>query len=77
MQNPDIVLTAEQICEHAWGAAGNYSRGVAHPIYLLRKAIEPNPANPMYIKTMIRVGYYFAAHNDETCDICDNSVRTV
>ena len=67
IQNPDIVLTAEQICDHAWGVVGNYNRGISHPIYLLRKAIEPDPANPVYIKTMNRVGYYFAANHDETC----------
>lgn len=77
MQNPDIVLTAEQICEHAWGVAGNYNRGISHPIYLLRQAIEPDPAKPIYIKTMYRLGYYFTAHKGETCDICDSSVSVV
>lgn len=67
MRNPGIVLTADQICEHAWGVIGNYNRGISHPIYLLRKAIEPDLTNPIYIKTMKRVGYYFAAHNDEIC----------
>ena len=67
IQNPGIVLTAEQICDHAWRVVGNYNRGISHPIYLLRKAIEPDPANPIYIKTMNRVGYYFAANHDETC----------
>lgn len=77
MPNPNIVLSAEQICEHAWGMPDSYSHGIAHPIYLLRKAIEPDPANPIHIKNMKRVGYYFAAHNDKTCDNCDNSVRIV
>ena len=77
MQNPNIVLTAEQICEHAWGVAGNYNQGISHPIYLLRKSIEPNPAHPIYIKTMYRVGYYFSTHTVETCDICENSVSAV
>lgn len=70
MQNPNIVLTAEQICENAWGVVGSYGRGISHPIRLLRQAIEANPANPIYIKTMRCVGYYFSSHNDETCDIC-------
>ena len=52
------------------GGAGNYEHGISHPIRLLRKAIEADPANPIYIKTMRRVGYYFSKHNDETCDIC-------
>lgn len=70
MQNPNVVLTAEQICEHAWGVDGNYSRGISQPIHLLRQAIEPDPANPIYIKTLHRVGYYFTANNVEICDIC-------
>lgn len=61
MQNPGSVLTAEQICEHAWGVAGSYNHGISHPIYLLRHAIEPDPANPIYIKTKYRVGYSFMA----------------
>lgn len=70
MQNPNVVLTAEQICEHAWGLENGYNDGISHPIHLLRQSIEPNPREPIYIKTMNRVGYYFTAHNDETCDMC-------
>lgn len=70
MQNPNMVLTAEQKCEHAWGLDGGYNYGISHPIHLLRQPIEPNPKEPIYIKTMNRVGYYFTIHNDETCDMC-------
>lgn len=69
MQNPDIVVTAEEICENAWGVVGNYDRGISHPIRLLRQVIEPDPLNPIYIKTMRRVGYYFNTKYAETCDI--------
>ena len=70
MRNPNIVLTSEQICEHAWGMEGSYNQGVSHPVRLLRQAIEPNPLNPIYIKTVHRVGYRFTAYNSETCDMC-------
>lgn len=70
VQNPDIVLTAEQICEHAWGMEGSYNRGISQPVRLLRQAIEPDPDNPIYIKTVRRVGYRYTAHYDETCDEC-------
>ena len=70
MQNPDIVLTAEEICENAWGVVGNYGRGISHPIRILRQAIEADPSNPIYIKTKHRVGYYLSAQKVETCDIC-------
>lgn len=70
MRNPQITLTSEQICEHAWGMAEGYNRGIAHPIRILRHAIEPDPVNPIYIETVYRVGYRFTAHNSETCDKC-------
>lgn len=70
MRNPGVVLTAEQICESAWGMEGSYNRGISQPIRLLRQAIEPNPDKPIYIETVRRVGYRFTAHNSETCDEC-------
>lgn len=70
MRNPHITLTAEQICEKAWGMAGGYNRGISHPIRVLRQAIEPDPENPIYIETVYRVGYRFTAHKSETCDKC-------
>ena len=70
MRNPHITLTSEQICEKAWGMEGSYSRGVSHPIRVLRTAIEPDPENPIYIETVYRVGYRFTAHKSETCDKC-------
>ena len=70
MRNPGIVLTTEQICEHAWGMEGGYNQGVAHPVRLLRLAIEPDPKHPVYIETVPRVGYRFTAHRGETCESC-------
>lgn len=74
MRNPKIVLTSEQICEHAWEMEGSYNRGVSGPVALLRKAIEPDITNPRYIETIPRVGYRFTAYRDETCDDCSSSV---
>lgn len=68
MRNPGIVLNAEQICDHAWGMEGSYHKGVSGPVALLRQAIEPTPAKPIYIETMHHVGYRFTAHKSETCD---------
>lgn len=77
MENPDVILSPEQICEHAWGVEGIYHRGVAQAIYLLRKAIEPDPKNPIYIKTVRRIGYQFIANKVKTCDKCDSSASIV
>ena len=60
MRNPNIVLTAGQICEHAWGM--EYTQPVDRAIHELRKQIEPDPAQPRYIKTVYRVGYRFTAY---------------
>ena len=63
MRNPDIVLTAGQICEHAWGM--EYTQPVDRAIHELRKQIEPDPACPRYVKTVYRVGYRFTAYRSE------------
>lgn len=69
MRNPGIVLTAEQICEKAWGIDGAYDHGIAQPIRMLRQAIEPDPKKPFYIETVRQVGYRYTAKCVETCDI--------
>lgn len=74
MNNPKIILSAEQICDHAWGNEGSYANGVSGPIAILRKAIEPDPSHPVYIKTAKTAGYYFTSYNSETCDICSDFV---
>ena len=66
MRNPNIVLTAEMICERAWGH--DDGRDVGKAIYNLRQKIEPDPANPIYFLTEYRVGYRFTAYCSETCD---------
>ncbi len=66
MRNQNIVLTPEQICEHAWGM--DYTQSVCQSIHDLRKQIEPNIGQSCYIKTVYRVGYQFTAHYRETCD---------
>lgn len=68
MQNPGIVLTSEQICSHAWGRDGGYEHSVGQAVSDLRKQIEPNPNDPIYILTVYRVGYRFVEHTSETCD---------
>lgn len=60
MRNPGIVLTHEQICEHAWKK--DYIQDIAPAIHNLRKKIEDDPATPIYIKTEYRVGYRFTGH---------------
>jgi len=69
MRNPQLVLTADQICRGAWGLENGYGRDVSGPIAILRHAIELNPRKPIYIETVHQVGYRFTARFVETCDI--------
>lgn len=66
MRNPRRVLGKAQICNHAWKK--EYLQDIAPSIHILRKKIEPDPSNPIYIKTVYRVGYRFTGNSVETCD---------
>lgn len=66
MQHPNAVLTADQICENAWGM--EYTQPVGKAIHELRRLIESNPSKPCYIHTVHRVGYRFTPYSSETCE---------
>ncbi len=66
MRNPGIVLTAQQICENAWGM--EYTQPIDRAIHELRRQIETNPRQPCYIQTVHRVGYKFMSYSSETCE---------
>ena len=66
MRNPCRILNQEQICKYAWKK--EYPQDVAPSIHMLRKKIEPDPSDPVYIKTVYRVGYRFTGNSVETCD---------
>ncbi len=60
-KHPGIVFSREHIFDKVWGldAIGDTATVVVH-INRIRKKIEPDPANPMYIETVWGVGYRFA-----------------
>ena len=60
LRHPGQVLTREQLLEHVWGYdyAGE-TRTVDVHIHWLRAAIEPDPAEPVYLHTVRGVGYVF------------------
>lgn len=66
MQHPNAVLTANQICENAWGM--EYTQPVGKSVHELRRLIESNPSKPCYIHTVYRVGYRFTPNFSETCE---------
>lgn len=58
--NPGIVLTQEHIFEAVWNMdSDSCHSSVVNVIYNLRKKIEPDSKNPVYIKTVLGVGYKF------------------
>ena len=59
MENPDIVLSPEQILGRLWDCEENYIDSSTLTVYIrrLRTKIEDDPANPQNIVTVRRMGY--------------------
>lgn len=59
MENPNIVLSPEQILSRLWDCDENYIDGSTLTVYIrrLRMKIEDNPASPKNIVTVRRMGY--------------------
>jgi two-component system alkaline phosphatase synthesis response regulator PhoP len=63
-RHPGQTLTREQLLDHLHGYSGTgFDRSVDAHIKNLRRKIEPDPAEPIYIQTVYGIGYKFA---DET-----------
>ena len=62
--NPGIVLTRTQIFEAVWNMdSDSCHSSVVNVICNLRKKIEPDSKKPVYIKTVLGVGYKFDVKN--------------
>lgn len=59
MQNPNVVLTKEQILEKLWDCDGNYIDNSTLTVYMrrLRMKIEDDPGEPQMLLTVRRMGY--------------------
>ncbi len=59
MENPDRVLSAEQILNRLWDSEENYIDNNSLTVYIrrLRTKIEDDPGNPRRIVTVRRMGY--------------------
>lgn len=59
MQNPNAVLSKEQILDKLWGCEGNYIDNNTLTVYIrrLRTKIEDNPSEPQMLLTVRRMGY--------------------
>lgn len=60
MENPDIVLSSEQILSRLWDCNENYIDNNTLTVYIrrLRTKIEDNPGEPQKIVTVRRMGGY-------------------
>lgn len=59
MENPDIVLSPEQILSRLWDCSENFVDNNTLTVYIrrLRTKIEENPSSPQRIVTVRRMGY--------------------
>jgi two-component system response regulator RegX3 len=62
MRNPDRVIPSETIVERVWGFGGKGEATlVKNLVSRVRHKVEPDPANPRYLKTVSGVGYSFSS----------------
>lgn len=59
MQNPNTVLSKEQILDKLWDCEGNYVDNNTLTVYVrrLRIKVEDNPGDPQMLQTVRRMGY--------------------
>ena len=59
MQNPNAVLSKDQILDKLWDSEGNYVDNNTLTVYIrrLRIKIEDNPSEPQMLLTVRRMGY--------------------
>lgn len=63
MASPGVVFSREQIIEAVWGHARDISdRAVDVYILRLRQKIEPDPAGPLFIRSVRGFGYSFSEY---------------
>jgi len=61
MRNPGRVIPSEMLVERVWGYGGESETAlVKNLVSRLRHKVEPEPANPRYIKTVPGIGYSFS-----------------
>ncbi len=68
-QNPERVLTEDQIFERVWHTDKDFHSSIAKPINRLRQKIELDHHNPVYIRSVRGIGYQFIPRCVESCDI--------
>ena len=59
LNNRGQILTRDKLLEEIWDSAGDYVGDNTLTVYIkrLRDKIEPDPQNPIFIKTVRGIGY--------------------
>lgn len=59
MQNPNVILSKEQLLDKLWDCEGNYIDSSTLTVYMrrLRMKVEDNPSEPQMLLTIRRMGY--------------------
>ncbi len=66
MKNPDRVIPTETLVERVWGYGGKGEATlVKNLVSRVRHKVEPDPANPRYLKTASGIGYSFSSTGTE------------
>jgi DNA-binding response OmpR family regulator len=58
MHNSGQVLSTDTLIDHIWGPEGGDRAMLRQLVYRLRRKIEPDPSNPIYLETVASVGSY-------------------
>ncbi len=61
MENVGQVVPADMLIDRVWGPVGGNRDMLKQLVSRLRHKIEPDPSNPMYLETVIGVGYEVVA----------------
>jgi len=60
VQRAPRVVTRGELLREVWGyEADTVTRTVDTHVRMLRRAIEPDPAHPRFVRTVLKVGYRF------------------
>lgn len=67
MENPDVVLSTEQILDKLWDSSGNFIDNKSLTVYIrrLRMKIENDPGRPKRIVTVRGMGYKWDTANGQ------------
>jgi len=67
LQNPERILTREEILREVWGWTVGEASTVTVHVRRLREKIEPEPQFPSFLRTEWGVGYRFTTKRDPRC----------